>query len=579
MEGTIQYFMWGFQPHFRSSLEHSLNTALASIGLPIEGRVLLVGFLRDDEEGWPICIEPENGPLHPDLLGEVTVRSKKILRADPDQQIQHSDPDVDANYRRYLADRARRQAVGESIARELPGTVTFVGPSAIVAKYEVHTVVVLFIEDLQGIPKVSPHQRPGHPPYPDTLPHAVIDDALRRSSRSLAMPNPGADLNPLGASTEEVVRTAAELFANGIAERLDLIFGDLLPTMNAISLQRLEGEAAGGQLLLVNPRGTEAQVMVTLERPVPLQSHRAVRKLLQVAGSSKVALLTDGIDVYGLGEMPLGPKDEPYRIVVVGEGTWRLEHSTEALMEVSYGAPRLPASRLTKDAFVDTTSRIFRGENDLDVERLWKSAEAAMGASHGTLLVVSKDAKREAERLGDQALRFSPIVPTVAIQRGFADIDGAIMFSPDGTCHAAGTILDGKAGKHGDSARGARYNSAWRYVDASADREIPTLAIVISEDGMVDLIPHLRPRIDRRVVEDTVDAAERLSTSEPLDYESFYRSWRALKRVSFYLSQEQVQRANASVKRVEDRRWSDHNMRISERSLEVNPEMNDEYFI
>lgn len=170
------------------------------------------------------------------------------------------------------------------------------------------------------------------------------------------------------------------------------------------------------------------------------------------------------------------------------------------------------------------------------------------------------------------------MVPTEALQRGFADIDGATLFSPDGTCHAAGVILDGKAGMHGDSARGARFNSAWRYVDSSADRGIPTLAIVVSEDGMVDLIPHLRPQIDRRILEEAVDWAERLSTQEPLDYESFYRSWHALKRVSFYLSQRQVERANTAVKRVEDRRWSDYQMRISEPVLKVDPEMRDEYF-
>jgi hypothetical protein len=46
-------------------------------------------------------------------------------------------------------------------------------------------------------------------------------------------------------------------------------------------------------------------------------------------------------------------------------------------------------------------------------------------------------------------------------------------------------ILDGKASGRGTSTRGARYNSAIRYVETSP---YPCLAIVVSEDGMVNII-------------------------------------------------------------------------------------------
>ena len=46
-------------------------------------------------------------------------------------------------------------------------------------------------------------------------------------------------------------------------------------------------------------------------------------------------------------------------------------------------------------------------------------------------------------------------------------------------------ILDGRASGRGDSARGARYNSALRYVESS---DHPCLAVVVSEDGLVDVI-------------------------------------------------------------------------------------------
>jgi hypothetical protein len=50
-------------------------------------------------------------------------------------------------------------------------------------------------------------------------------------------------------------------------------------------------------------------------------------------------------------------------------------------------------------------------------------------------------------------------------------------------------ILDGRASGRGDGTRGARYNSALRYIESSA---YPCLAVVVSEDGMVDVLTSVR---------------------------------------------------------------------------------------
>ena len=64
-------------------------------------------------------------------------------------------------------------------------------------------------------------------------------------------------------------------------------------------------------------------------------------------------------------------------------------------------------------------------------------------------------------------------------------IDGALLVDPDGTCTAIGVILDGRATRGGDPARGARFNSAVRYVEGA---DHPCLAMVVSEEGTVDVI-------------------------------------------------------------------------------------------
>jgi hypothetical protein len=55
----------------------------------------------------------------------------------------------------------------------------------------------------------------------------------------------------------------------------------------------------------------------------------------------------------------------------------------------------------------------------------------------------------------------------------------------EGKCHSIGVILDGLASERGDAARGARYNSAIRYVESSAHA---CLAVVLSEDGLINII-------------------------------------------------------------------------------------------
>ena len=81
--------------------------------------------------------------------------------------------------------------------------------------------------------------------------------------------------------------------------------------------------------------------------------------------------------------------------------------------------------------------------------------------------------------------------PPAANYRGAVEriVDGAILVDPTGTCHAVGVILDGYASGKGDSSRGARFNSAVRYHETQSGE---CLVIIVSEDGMIDLIPRLR---------------------------------------------------------------------------------------
>jgi hypothetical protein len=102
------------------------------------------------------------------------------------------------------------------------------------------------------------------------------------------------------------------------------------------------------------------------------------------------------------------------------------------------------------------------------------------------MLCITAGAKPEAERLRRQCFRVVPRTMTPPVLRQASSIDGAVLIEPSGVCYAIGVILDGQATEKGDSSRGARYNSAVRYTSSSP---YPCLAIVVSEDGWIDLLP------------------------------------------------------------------------------------------
>jgi hypothetical protein len=349
--------------------------------------------------------------------------------------------------------------------------------------------------------------------------------------------------------------------------------------LTAVSVMRLELEAGIGRILLARTGSDDVVMNLTLSRPVPLHEGRALRKLLALTQRSALQLLTDGRVVLGLGQQSkdYDPTEErAYSFEILGEGHWQITDPKGPLLDVSFGHPQLPVERLNRQQFDDTASRIFGEASDVDLDRLWMAVRAAQESDHGALLVVSQQAGDEAERLGEQALGIAPVFATPDLLNAMVQIDGAVLLAPDATCHAAGVILDGKVIEGGDSSRGARYNSALRYVAGS---EGPTLAVVVSEDGMVDLIPNIPPQVSRQLVADAVSAVVEVGEAPNIDFERFHREWGRLEQLEFYLSEEQCERANGAHERVEHVRGETSGTRIYFRPLVPDPRLSDDFFL
>ncbi len=232
-----------------------------------------------------------------------------------------------------------------------------------------------------------------------------------------------------------------------------------------------------------------------------MRNYRAVRKLLQLAQVDE-GLVCDSVNVLGIGKVvgAYNSADEDlFCIEFLGHSKWQLTHGQIPLMRVEHGIPKLPMEKSQVHKFDDTFLRLFPNTTLLQRQTMSRVATAATRLSHGTVVIIRDNAEQEASRLGKQATMLDPQPLSAVLLETASRIDGAILISPNGLCHAIGVILDGKANDKGSAERGARFNSTVRYVYGSDD--VACIGLVVSDDGMVDVFSEYHRRISKEEIE------------------------------------------------------------------------------
>jgi hypothetical protein len=135
-------------------------------------------------------------------------------------------------------------------------------------------------------------------------------------------------------------------------------------------------------------------------------------------------------------------------------------------------------------------------------------------------------------------------------------------------------ILDGLAVGAGDRSRGSRFNSASRYVASS---QSACAALVVSEDGGLDLLPRLRPALSRAELLRRLARLERAADFPPTppDHEREANAIEWVEKHAFYLSEEQCAKANQWIATCDQRRARDRDAwQIVRRPLQHDPSFN-----
>jgi hypothetical protein len=575
---TISQFMWGYQQSFRIVAEATLDRSLEGIGASaLRPRISVIGFKRDGSGPFPICVEPEAGRLQPMHLAQVPSQAATLIAGDPESDMLHTHPIAHQLHQERLRQRGWRRAIVDAVDRSgiYPRRTHFCSLGVELAGFEVFVLAGVEQDTYNRIPHleigVVDRMRVAR-----SLAEEVIEETLAAAATALHLPDPGP--GGIGRDDVDIIRSSASYFARCCAAKAGNLFAEIYGPLEAATSQKYEGVGAAGHLILAQPGHSAVTELLRFGRAVSLRRSRAVRKFLEMT-DGEVELLTDGGAIYGLVQYEQSKYDlmteDLFEIRVPAHATWELIHGGTTLMRVSYGKASLPAPLVDRRKYDDTMERVFSRVPELDVDAIWRLVEAAMAASHGTMLVISSAASSEAVRLSGQATCVQPATIDNALMRRISSIDGAVLVDCAGTCHAIGVILDGVATNRGDPARGARYNSAIRYL---AGRAGETVIIIVSEDGTVNLVPELRPRIHRSRVDDALTLLQSVSGPDA-DRETFNRAWEEVEALEFYLDQAQCDEANGLRDVLEEASLAAGHIKIIFDRLAPSAEMNESYFL
>lgn len=577
---TIDFFMWGYQRHFQSSAKILAERIFLKLDKGLNPKIFLVGILSEErDDRHPICIEPEDCGYEVHTFSNIEERARHLEAIDEEHRIIHSHPIAQEHHNRRIKSRAFKNAVKQllNLEDEYRGLISFCSYPVLVEGYRVIVVLQLnrstYLSHYSlGISKRDRFE------VSTSLLDATIKEYLDECVEALNKIDPGAGIEMLDRSSEEIVRKAGDYLMYTITSICNVErFDGLFESCNTISSLRYEGATSKGKIYFSRKDHPNIEVVLAFQNPVSMSNYRAVRKLLEMS-SSEISLLSDTRYIYGLGKtrgIYNQRSEDLFSVDFTSHYSWELFHAEHIIMQVNYRQPEILKARIDKEKFLSDIKRIFDTTQPKEIEYLWELIIEATKQKHGTMVVVTNNAEQEAKRLSSQSTVIESTKLTPQLVRLITAIDGAVLIDEKSICYAVGVILDGLATEKGTPSRGARYNSAIRYVETN---ENPCIAIVISEDGSVDLIPDLMPQISKSLIVNAIEELRNLNSEKSFNFKKYNEVMNILVSYQFYLLPEMCDEINQLRSEVE-KLQNKVAVRIIYNDFVPYKEMNESYFI
>lgn len=236
-------------------------------------------------------------------------------------------------------------------------------------------------------------------------------------------------------------------------------------------------------------KGINVDYILSFETPISINNSRHIRKLLETTNDDTF-LISDSDSIFGLGKMK--PSSEGnYSVRFYGYGKWGFFLDSNCIMEYENGIPHLPKKEFDTEVFKNRFLNCFGqdGKTKTNAVKYSIVINSAVQEHSGAIIVINNNAKKESQRLSKQSTLIENEKLNENNIKSLIRIDGAVLADQNLNCFSFGVILDGLADSAiGTPARGSRYNSSYRYWHTRNSDGDKLLVVVISDDGMVDVI-------------------------------------------------------------------------------------------
>jgi len=551
---SLIYFMWPWQVHFMISCKVAAESLFNKIDNRLMPTTFLLGFRTEDGAGKPpICYEPEKMEfLERDFAG-MTRTLDEVYESDPMKDMIYSDlTQEETEKRTFLRNFPQAIKVVLDNSESFTDKVHFVGSAMDRNGYSVYIVLQLnksIYSNYKFLKYTDPEQFLKRSlSFIDSTIDAYLEDRTYRLHPADAGHERGPERD-----TDELLRAGARNFFFTVATAGGQGFYKVYPACEALSLLKYEGKENGGHLIVCRQNHPDLEMTLQFEDAFPITEYRKLRKVLELT-NDEVGVVTDSELVHGLGLIrPTydGEKEDIFHIYFRGLHCYDVLHQEQPVILMRNGTPEQVRSVILYDKFAEDATRIFSDISKPQIDHLYALALSAARSLRGNMLVFVKDAAQEARRLSRQCIPIRPTRLEENTLQTLIEIDGALILDLDGRLHAKGAILDGVVGIEGDSSRGSRFNSALTYQEFRG-RNLPTMIVVVSEDGMVDTIPYLKPAIRRSEITQFIKTLESINSGDTFNSQTYYNTMDLLTNRKFYLSPVECEHINSLNKSLQD---------------------------
>lgn len=550
--------MWGYQEHYYSNLK-SFAEKYFNVILPrILKQVLIIGtLLPGKEDDDRVCIQQGEDFYKQEDFCDIDDLALQLQQVSPENYTFYDHPDLQESHQRAIKAHALRDAIKKCIEKKSAfnkDVLTFVSTAVPIEKYNVSLVLQLNKKEYDSIYKLNLtlYKQFG-------ISRSIIDSAVplffSEAQKHLVDGNSDG-WNLVSADISSLIKQAGSRFLGSVSVKGDNIaesYG-LFDSLNTISSLKYESLDACGKMIIARKNHTNIRTEIEFEQGYSIRRPRLIRKLLELTNDD-LCLLCDAAYVYGLGRQigEYNPINEDlFQINILGHYQWALIHDRKTLLQSKYGMPYLPKAVFSQEEFNSRAKRMFKDLSEKKLSELYHCVNTLVLEHKGGILVISDHAKDEAERLKNQSISISPMALTPDNIKKLSSIDGAVLVDTDCICYSIGAILDGVANDNGNPERGSRYNSSVRYCDYRRNLNEKVVVVIISEDGMVDVIPKLRPILKKNDIVQLVEEYKKIPLNDGFDLGKYYNATDQLYELSFYLSQDQCDEINKKRHEAED---------------------------